>query len=157
MHLSLSKLTDPSRTGKCENLSLEQLQKQLHALGEERLCEDLREILDQIHEKCEVSRCRRNKRIAHFDLDTSLGRNLTPLPAVSQQMIEDTLHLLRQYMNAVERHYCEKGILCEHGIELKRDADALVAILKFGFRFKELVRDGKIPDDELGKGEWRDA
>jgi len=33
----------------------------------------------------------------------------------------------------------------------------VVAMLKLGFRFKELVRDGKIPDDELCKGEWSDA
>jgi len=157
VQLSFSKLSDPARTRRDENLSLWQLQEQVKMLGDEGLSEQLRRKLDEIAEKFKVFRSRRNKRLAHFDLSTSLRPSLNPLPIVSQQMIEDALILVSEYMNTVEGHYCQRQCLYEHGIELKRDADALVTILKFGFRFKELVRDGKIPDDELGKGEWRDA
>ncbi len=57
--------------------------------------------------KCDTIRTRRNKRIAHFDLNTSIQLRTDPLPGVSRQMIEDVLAGLRKYMNTIEGYYCQ--------------------------------------------------
>ena len=157
VQLSLSRLTDPARTRHHENLSLEYLQEQVETLGHRELSARLRIMLNDLQEKCPEIKLRRNKRLAHSDLTTFLLSKVRPLPVVSQQMIEDALSLAGEYMNTIEGHYCKRQVLYEHGIELRHDADSLVALLKFGFRFKELAIAGKIPDEELSKGRWSDA
>ena len=60
-------------------------------------------------------------------------------------------------MNAIEGHYYQRETSYEFGIGSARDADALVATLQDGLRFKELLKDRRIPLDELCKGDWADA
>jgi hypothetical protein len=157
VQLSLSRLTDPARKGHHENLSLEYLKEQVEALGDCELSSRLRIMLDDLQKKCREIKRRRNKRLAHSDLRTSLQRSVRPMNILTRQMIEDALSLAGEYMNTIQAHYCEGTVLYEHGIELRHDADSLVALLKFGFRFKELAIAGKIPDEELSNGRWSDA
>src|SRR6185295_6641359 len=52
VQIALSKLTDPSRTGKFENLSLEQLQLRLEAHADTALSQECRKTLDTLHAQC---------------------------------------------------------------------------------------------------------
>lgn len=156
VQVSLSKLTDPADKGKFENLTLEQLHKRVEAHGEQQLSTNLRTLLDDLHRKCQPFRTWRNKRLAHLDLTTAMQSTANPLPEISRQMIEDALQVVREYMNSIERHYCDSEMGYEHFM-ISSGGDALVSMLKYGLRYEELLQDRKIPIDDWSKGSWRDA
>jgi|SRR3989339_1566052 len=152
----LSKLTDPARFGKHDNLSFEQLQLRVETQGEKNLSADLRKLLDELHNKCQSFRHWRNKRLAHLDLTTAMKSSFNPLPRISIQMIQEALELTREYMNTIQRHYMDS----ETGYDLffmRSDGEALISILKFGLRYLEMEREGTISWDEWNKSEWQDA
>ncbi len=166
IQISLGKLTDPARTGKYENLSLAQLQERIEALGDQEISSQLNEILAKIcgdlnsrdkPGKCEAIRIRRNKRLVHFDLNTSLQLDADPLPGVSRQMIEDALSLVRKYMNTIGIHYSQTETNYQNPIMWGTDGDALVALLKDGLDFSELPKKLGKGRDELRSGKWDDA
>lgn len=156
IQVSLSKLTDPARTGKHENLSLEQLQERLVANAEPALVLTCRSSLDLLHRQCAPFRTHRHKKLAHLDLQVALRTPATPLPDVSRQMIEDALLTLRTYLNAIERHFNDSEWGYEHFI-MASDGDALVATLRAGLRYEELVQERKLSYDDWRHGKWHNA
>ncbi len=156
VQVTLSKLTDPAKMGKHENLSLEQLQIRLQAHGDTMLAQQCRNTLDTLHSQCASFRLHRHKKLAHLDLSTALRTPAQPLPGVSRQMIEDALLTIRTYLNAIEMHYNES----EWGYEdfiMQSDGDALVATLRAGLRYEELIHERKLPYDDWRHGKWHDA
>ncbi|HEY1091104.1 MAG TPA: hypothetical protein VGE47_08440, partial [Burkholderiaceae bacterium] len=116
VQVSLSKLTDPAKSGKHENLSLEQLQTRLEAPADQALAATCRALLDELHLQCDPFRKRRHKRLAHLDLAVALRTPAQPLPDVSRQMIEGALATLRNYLNAIEMHFNDSEWGYEHFI-----------------------------------------
>ena len=123
---------------------------------ESELATKLRTMLGDLRQKCKVIRTHRNKRLAHLDLKTALEPK-AKLDNISVDMVEEVLGLVAEYMNTVEGHYCQKELLYERGISLRKDANDLVSILQDGLRLRKLMEDKKVPDDEMFKGEWADA
>lgn len=156
VQVTLSKLTDPARSRKFDNLSLEQLQVRVEAQGEPQLVVTLRTLLDDLHKKCQSIRVRRNKSLAHLDLSTAMQSTSNPLPGISRQMVEDALAIVREYMNAIERHYDDSETGYEHFI-MSSDGDALVSILKYGLRYEELLKAGQVSWSDWHEGKWKDA
>jgi hypothetical protein len=156
VQVCLSKLTDPANSGKHENLSLEQLQAQLQRHGDPALAVKCRTVLDKIHSQCDVFRVRRHKTLAHLDLPTALNQLAQPLPGVSRQMIEDALESTRAYMNSIEAHYNDSEWGYDHFI-LNQGSGALLATLRAGMRYEELVQSRVIPHDDWRKGKWSNA
>lgn len=156
IQISLSKLTDQARSGKFNNLSLEQLQALVDTHGDQTLAAQTRLVLDQLHSKCEPFRVWRNKRLAHLDLTTAMKSNADPLPGISRQMIEDALSLVREFMNKIEGHYRDSEVGYEHFI-MHSDGEALVAMLRSGMRYEELLKEEKISYDDWHHGKWHDA
>ncbi len=154
--VSLCKLTDPARSRRFENLSLKQLQSRLGAHGDQKLAARTRSILDELHSKCEPFRVWRNKQLTHLDLTTAMKSSPDPLPGISRQMIEEALGLVRKYMNQIEGHYRNSEIGYEHFI-MRSDGEALVAMLRYGLRYEELLKDRTISFDDWHHGEWYDA
>jgi len=157
VQVTLSKLTDPASTGKKENLSLERLQAEIDALGDQALATHTQAILADLQKACAPFRVWRNKRLAHLDLSTALKSTPDPLPGISRQMIEDALHLVREHLNAIPRHFDDSEVAYEHFIMQTSDGDGLVSVLKAGMRYEELTQEGKLPWDDLSRSPWRDA
>jgi hypothetical protein len=156
VQIMLSKLTDPAKTNQHENLSLEQLQVRLELHGDSGLAQRNRAALDALKVMCEPFRTWRNKQLAHLDLLTSMKSGPAPLPGISRQMIEDALAAVRQYLNAIEQHYDDTENGYEHFV-MSSDGDALLAVLRAGLRYEELVQAGQIPLDDYRQGAWSDA
>jgi hypothetical protein len=157
VQVTISKLTDPARSKKDENLSLEQLQERIEVQGQADLVITLRNLLDDLQNKCKDIRMRRHKQLAHIDLNTALQINLNPLPGISRQMIEETLEVIREYMNTIERHYKKSETGYQHFLMSFSDGEALISILKYGLRYEELIEDKEMFLKEQGKGQWQDA
>jgi hypothetical protein len=156
VQVSLSKMTDPAQTGNFENLSIDQLQQRVETHGDPQLATSLRKLRDKLHDKCQPFRMWRNKRLAHLDLTTAMQSSSNPLPGISRQMIEDSLGILREYMNTIERYYSKSETGYEHFI-MSSDGDFLISVLKYGLRYEELLKDRKISFEDWHQAEWKDA
>lgn len=103
--LVFSKLTDPLKQGKFENLSLCQVLAHAEQSGDEKLLNDLTDIFNALMDACVRFRAQRNKRIAHADLANSLEIAEEPLPGISREYVENALQILRDFMNRAELFY----------------------------------------------------
>jgi hypothetical protein len=99
---------------------------------------------------CEKIRHRRNKWIAHFDRDSMLQKQVAPLPGPSRDEIELALEQLRAAMNSIATHYGLPEMAYEHFI-MHADGEFLVATLKRGIRYQQLVKEGVIERDDMRK------
>jgi len=105
--LTFSKLTDPNRQGKNDNLSLKQVHAYASDTDEAELVAKLKPIYGELESGCQKFRALRNKRIAHGDLNHAMETAEEPLPGISRAYVENALEILRNYMNAIELHYFE--------------------------------------------------
>jgi hypothetical protein len=155
VQLDLCKLTDPARTLRLENLSLDQLQERMASHGDSSLAGRCDTLLVQVHAHAVRFRHRRNKKLAHIDLATALGTAATPLPEVTRKSIDDTLQAVRAYMNAIEDHYDGAQTGYEYSIIHKGSA-AIVARLQDSRRYHEHIRAGRLPIDDWRHGREAD-
>ena len=79
--LAICRLTDPATTGKKENHTLERL---VSGVPDEDLSRTLRAIMQEIQEFANPFRERRNRAIAHSDLEIKLKLERNPLPGISR-------------------------------------------------------------------------
>lgn len=150
MLLDLSKLTDPARQGRFENISLELLINELEE-GEHGSVEELRSKLTELREASEKFRSLRNKKIAHADLYSNSTFSDKPLPGVSSDEIEQGLALVRDIMNSVEsRMYQSLTFYDEVVTPLASDGRSLVIWLQKGLAYEELSDSG-----EVSREYWR--
>ena len=104
--MTICRITDPKQTGKKENLTLDRL---LHVItgqpADPRLVSTLEEQMKEINSACEPFRARRNRTLAHLDLQTALTTHPEPLPAIERAQIIDVLDRIAKFMNEVLGHY----------------------------------------------------
>lgn len=155
VQLSLCKLTDPTHIGKQDNLSLKILQERVEILGDQILIASSSKLINEICDKCKPFRTHRHKRLAHFDFKTSMKGDFKLLPGISRQMINEVLTIIQKYMNTIEIHYCKHETHYEPFLD--HDGDELVAFLKYGVLFEELLNEQKISGENLDKSQWNDA
>jgi hypothetical protein len=147
IQLGLSKLGDPPMTRRFKNLTVTAL-VQAVSNHEPALGPALSASLQTYQGACDKIRTRRNKWIAHFDHDTLVNRHATPLTGPSREEIELALSALRGLMNTVKLHYNDSQTAYEM-IMLENDGEHLIAMLKRGIRYQQLVRNGTISATDL--------
>ena len=98
--LGISRLGDPAKMGKNQNLSLAQLVDSLGLECAENVREDVGEHVEKFELASEKVRIHRSKRLAHTDLDHAVGPD--ELPAVSMRDIKKCLDELESVMNLVQ-------------------------------------------------------
>jgi hypothetical protein len=100
--LEISRLTDPSKTGKHENLTIERMVEATNSLVCDHQAE-LDELLSLIRCKCKFARTIRNRRLAHTDLEACKHPEI--LPAIEIGEVEEALLALRNIMNQVASYF----------------------------------------------------
>jgi hypothetical protein len=148
VQLALSKIGDPARAGKRRNLTLRRVQVELNDAGETAVATKMEPLLKVFEDACEKIRHRRNKWIAHNDLETKIGARATPLSGPSQEEIEQALAALRNAMNCVGLHYTETETAYEH-FAMQTDGEHLITALAKAKRYRSLVSEGVIPRDDF--------
>jgi hypothetical protein len=153
VQLTLSKLADPASTNGKANATLALLVKEIDALKEQPLTDQLNDLLTKYRASCKQIKTRRNKQIAHFDHATLLqqyGTGPADLPGPSRQEIEDALAALRCFMEPVEVYLtsCPTAYQAVHSIS---DGEALISVLQEGLRYQDLQKDGVIAWDDRRK------
>jgi hypothetical protein len=154
VQLGLAKLGDPAvsriKGAMVENLTLSNLCQLVTAAG--ALVGELPALLTSYDDACVKVRERRNTRIAHFDLQTML-KSKASLMGPSRAEIEVALEALRCVMNRIALHFTGSQTAYEQ-IVLDSDGDSLLATLKRGLRYRELVKIGQISPDDLRASTW---
>ena len=145
LFLSIGCLTDRNASRNM-NLSMWSLTDRVHAWNPE-VASEMRTVLDGVEERLSRIRKHRHKRLAHFDLSTSLG--LQKLPKVTYQEIRETMEALEKAINVVEFHVRNTTFLFDllkgHDITGKLEASA----------FKAKAYDDLVNRGVIDRMEWR--
>lgn len=150
IELALSKLADPVMTGKKRNLTLATLLDGIEAAGKGDLAAELRDDLEAFRTMCANISHRRNKYIAHYDLDTLLKGQATAVPGASRKEISDALAVAAKFMNRIEARFTDSTTAYDEFIfQPGGDAEHLAAIIRSGLRYMELVEGGSIREDDI--------
>jgi hypothetical protein len=98
--LTLSKLTDPAKTGKYENASLDNFLKKLKGNIDNESLARFQTQLGNLTRICENIRTHRNKRIGHSDIKCAL-EDAEWLPPVTHADIDSALEVLCRMMKDI--------------------------------------------------------
>lgn len=157
VQIYICKLTDPACTGKYENLSFEQLQRRVEDQGEKQLSADLQKLCADLRNNSKPFHNLRNKRLVHLDLDTTMQSRTNAISGISRKMIEETLRIMRNYLNSIQIYYCHIETDYENFHMPGKDGEALVVMLKFALRYNELLKDGRFSFNNFEQGQWWDS
>ena len=141
VQLTLSRLADPARTGRRENVTLETLAAEIERLPEPHLAADLRQDLSAFRSACATIVTRRNRRIAHYDM--SVQRGVEQLPGASISEINEALERLRLLMTRIYRFFMNSHMAYEMFV-LHDDANNIVRAVAEALRYRELLDAGII-------------
>lgn len=135
--LAISRLMDPPKSARKDNLVLERLILAAKEEDELDLSLSLRlsAKLEEIKKQCIIFREIRNKRLAHNDLKAAQEKCEDDHPMMaSREHIEIVLKSIRDIMNAVQVHYLGGETLYEHTILGLGDGNRLI------FHFEDLKK-----------------
>jgi hypothetical protein len=146
--LHITRLTDPSKQGEYQNLTLFRLPSVL-ANGE--LKSEISRLLNQARTDSEFARDWRNRRIAHLELGTALKGEATM--RASRENVEKVLSIFRDILNAFRRKFFHDEFAFED-VVVTGDADSLLHRVKFALQSEQQRMDrhrsGRaIPEDNL--------
>lgn len=102
--LAIARLVGPIKSAGKPNLSIERF---LPLLSDPKLQHEVRTLIEQARDAAAFTHDYRNRRIAHRDLDLTLGKSALMLPVVTRQNIEKCLSILRDILDHMEGFYCK--------------------------------------------------
>ena len=151
--LSISRLTDPAKSGENARLSLVSIQALLDKNGKRSLAEECKLHLDSLIKNCKPIRNMRDSTIAHTNRDMALGLSKTRHSSVTQALVTSSLDSIGEYFNLIQRHYDESETGYRDFI-LSSDGEQLMATLRGGVRYEELLQSRKIEYDDERESAW---
>jgi hypothetical protein len=141
--LHLVRLTDPSKTGKKENLSLQNLPELVTDAG---LKKTLTDLLAVVTTKTEFARDWRNRRFAHYDLALATSASAIPLETADKEKFNEALKAMADVINVIEAYFFRNFTSFDH-IAGNAGAATLLYVLGDGVQAKErrqkAIADGK--------------
>jgi hypothetical protein len=152
VHLTLSRLGDPARTGRRRNLTLETLAEEIEQLGEAGLALVVRQKLEAYRDACDLIVERRNRRIAHYDWQTHQPASTEGLQGPSRAEIKNAMDALRILMRAVFEHFEHSYMAYEHFV-MNDDGENLMLAVAQALRYRELRESGAIPHTDFAESE----
>ena len=127
--LCISRLTDPQRTFKNDNLSLEQLVSRIDPQAHPILRAELTQLLTDAANQCGFARTLRHKLLAHNDLASQLGGTVNPLPTVNLINIEGAMTAIKKIMNHVEQYFDNSPVMYDE-LALRDDGNTVLNRLR---------------------------
>jgi hypothetical protein len=111
IYLGFCRLTDPPRSLGKDNLCFERYLDLIDVASHAGLRQKVATLVVDLQSHCEFARDHRNRRIAHSDLLTKLGRHTQPLAQVTKAEIEGAFERCRTLINEVEFGYGQPSTL----------------------------------------------
>lgn len=147
--VTMSRMTDPAKTRKKENLTLDRLMSMLGTPGNAQLSRELRAKVTAVKQRCQPFRDIRNRQLAHTDLGTALEYDPNPLPGISREMVEQALTAFRDLFEAIDRHLGNVETNYKD-IPLRGDGDAIIRYLMQSKAYREHKIHGRVDPVEDG-------
>jgi len=135
--LHIARMTDPSKTGKKENLTVQQLPE---LVDDPALFQKLNLLIDKAKVASEFCRDWRNRKLAHRDLGLAVGSTAVELTPGSREKVEAALQALADIMDSVSTHYLESTTIFDMGANFG-GAESLLRILDEGINAEEERRE----------------
>lgn len=149
--LGLSRLTDPTRTGKHANLSLAALVEEADQQPE--LQDRLAHQLGLLHKSVAAMREHRNKRVAHADF-AALTDPEAALQGYKIADIKSALNQVAEFLNSYELQSNDSQTAYDQCIlPMGHDGERLVRCLKQAEAFRAAALSGMVPKDMWKHGE----
>jgi hypothetical protein len=126
MFLSIARLTDRSESLGQENLSLENL---LREIPDDSLRMHAEALLAQVKDKTRAIKVWRNKKPSHNDLPKAPG--IVSLPSIQKKDFTDTLDLIPKIIDPISKHFSDTMTMYEECIT-SNDGDSLLFYLEYG-------------------------
>lgn len=130
--LHLARLTDPPRSRGKANLTVRSLPG---LLDDSAVSTAVRRKVEEVGKAVEFARERRNRRLAHLDIDTVRDQHPEPLKAVSSERINTALRLLAELLNEIEQAYLGSSVYYHDGMRPRGGAHNLVQKIAAGVYF----------------------
>ncbi len=139
--LSISRLTDPARSGPArrENATFDLIRERVGAGGDQALSEKLAERRREVRNLARGIVLQRNRRIAHADLEAALHIGDSVLPGVSRQRVTQVLSAIRAFMHEIELEYLGSQTVYEYSVD-SHGAEKLVFWLREGLAHQQCKR-----------------
>lgn len=153
--LEICKITDRPHTNGNQNLVISQLHRRLVRSHHPDLADRLDDLGTVVTNTCVPLRERRNKRVAHSDLQIAVNSN-TAIRLVSRQAVEDALEAVRNYVNTFRRYFTGSEMYFQ-GFELRGDAAYLLHNLKRASEYRRLEDSDHEFRRHIREGQWHDA
>lgn len=128
--LTLSRLTDPERTGKNENASFPMLLEGIAPYLGNAENIDLKRRLEVLQDALKNIREHRHKRIAHRDLATATGTH--SLPPIPYGEVDDAIDLTKALMIGVRQHLRKGDTDYDPHLPFGLDGQKLLSVLRRG-------------------------
>jgi hypothetical protein len=125
--LSVARLTDPPTTGGRQNASLPALLDKIRDCDAPTLVERLDALMTEIHELATPIRARRNRELAHADLETTLMKR-DPVPGVGFSLLDELSKKIAEFLNAIDLHFTKSETRFDNPMMLG-DAKTLLSYL----------------------------
>ena len=127
--LNICRLTDPAKTGKCDNISLKRLVEEVKTqLPKDSHSHDLDKLWSEADSATSFARQSRNKLLAHSDLETYRNLLNHTLEEVTRDKVGKALGAIAAVINEVEKIYSLQTIDFK-GRVIEGDANALLSLL----------------------------
>jgi AbiU2 len=150
--LGITRLVERSEMRDKSNLTVQKFPD----LVKKDLKDDVLKLVNKAKESAGFAFDWRNRRIAHHDLDLALDRNARVLEPATRQKVEDSLLALRNVLDRIEIHYCNKTTAYNFSVT-PGDAEDLLYVLRDGLQHRrdkdEGLERGEITAGDLEPGE----
>jgi hypothetical protein len=134
--LTITRLTDPARTGKHQNASLGRLIEQLAAHADATKLGGWNVGLATLQTAVEPMRAMRNQFLAHEDLATALNHHFQPSP--SRADTEAVLRNIRDLFGSIEERFC--GSCASYDLIIADGGEQLITSLQRALTHKDCER-----------------
>ncbi len=129
--LRIARLTDPLKSTGKSNLTVQQLP----SLADTSIASGLAGLVEAAKKAAEFCRDRRNRQIAHRDLQLALSKGAKPLPDATIENVKNAIVALGEILNALTRHYLNSTTVFEFD-GVAGGAPSLLKVLQDGMLLK---------------------
>jgi hypothetical protein len=137
--LYLCRLTDSAEIGRRENATITVLPR---LISDDAVQRRVSTLITKALEKSEFARDRRNRQIAHVDLNLAMKRTANPLAAATRRDVTVAIGAVGAVLNEVSLHYRDQTLLFDP-VGPATDALALLYVLRDGVEL-EMARQKRV-------------
>ena len=132
--LDIAKLTDPIESCKKKNITLRAIP---NYIDDEIFKSEIQNEIDNLTNKIQFLRDKRNQMISHMDFEYYLGpKKATTTELVTKNEIDTAIKSLYSIFNKIEKFYFDTSTLYQH-IQIERGAVSLLHLIEYGIQFRQ--------------------